>query len=305
MPSEVDFVPFEQTLCDEFAYLYTKACSETASFEAVLGKDDLSAHQVLRAHFSIAQYFTEQGEGIGGIGLRDLGLFISALARQHAGYGAEKKWTTVHEKAATLLFGLVMNHPFHDANKRTAYLSTVHYLYRSGYILEVSEKELEDLTVDLAERKLTKSRRFRDLQKNSDDPEVVYLAHYFKKNSRVADRNQYLITYRELEKLLKKFNVVLENPNNNQIDVMKWTTVEVKYGWFSKPKQLTELRKVCSLGFPGWNKQVGKGRLKHLRKELNLTVEDGIDSQSFFNGLDDMQVLMQMYEGALKRLADR
>ncbi len=198
-----------------------------------------------------------------------------------------------------------MNHPFYDANKRTAYLSTVYYLYRSGYILEVTEKQLEDLTVQVAEKQLKKYPRYRDLLKKSQDPEVEYLAYYFKKNSRLADRNQYLVTYRELDKLLQKYDAHLANPNNNMIDVMQWQEVEVRHGWLSKPKKTKELRRVFRLGFPGWNKQVKQGRLKHVRDQLKLSAKDGVDSQSFFNGLDDMKVLMQTYEGALTRLADR
>lgn len=305
MQSEVDYVPFEQQLRDEFGYLYRTSCDETADFQAQLSKDDLSVHEVLRAHFSIAEYFTDQGQGIGGVGVKDVGMLISALARQNAGYGNVQKWTTVHQKAATLLFGLVMNHPFYDANKRTAYLSTVYYLYRSGYILEVTEKQLEDLTVQVAEKQLKKYPRYRDLLKKSQDPEVEYLAYYFKKNSRLADRNQYLVTYRELDKLLQKYDAHLANPNNNMIDVMQWQEVEVRHGWLSKPKKTKELRRVFRLGFPGWNKQVKQGRLKHVRDQLKLSAKDGVDSQSFFNGLDDMKVLMQTYEGALTRLADR
>lgn len=305
MPSEIDYVPFEQQLRDEFAYLYRVACEQTSGFQSQLTKNDLSVHEVLRAHFSIAEYFADQGHGIGGIGVKDVGMLISALARQNAGYGTVQKWKTVHQKAATLLFGLVMNHPFYDANKRTAYLSTVYYLARCGYILQVTEKELEDLTVQIAERQLRKYPRFRDLSKKSADPEVEFLAYYFKKNSRLADRNQYLVTYRELDKLLRKFDAYLENPNNNFIDVMQWQKVETRHRWFAKPKLITEARRVCRLGFPGWNKQVGQGRVKYVREQLNLSVKDGVDSQSFFNGLDDMKVLMQMYEGALTRLADR
>lgn len=106
-----------------------------------------------------------EGDGVGGFGPKDVGLLLSALSRQFVGYNGETKWNTIPEKAATLLYGLIQNHPFHDANKRTAYLSTVHYLYQNGLIITVSEKALEDMTVNVANGKLTKFPRFRDLQK--------------------------------------------------------------------------------------------------------------------------------------------
>lgn len=217
-----------------------------------------------------------------------------------------QKWTTVFDKAATLMFGLVKNHPFYDANKRTAYLSTVHYLYSNGYIMTATEKELEDMTVWVANNELHRFSRFRDLKKKDSDPEVRFLSHYLRRNTRKVDRTQYMISYRELEKILKRYGVWLENPNNNFIDVMHWVDVEVpRTSFLSKRKTNKEIRRACALGFPGWNKQVGKGRLGYIRKELNLTPEHGVDSQSFFRDVDDMKVLLGTYEGALHRLADR
>ena len=155
-----------------------------------------------------------------------------------------------------------MNHPFHDANKRTAYLSTIFYLHRSGYVIEVSEKELEDMTVLVANRGLKKYPRFRLLQKKSSDPEVEYLSHYLKKNTRKIDREQYIVTYRELQKILKRYDVWMENPHNNQIDIMHWEEVIVpRKGIFGKERKTKEIRRACVLGFPGWNKQAGKGRI--------------------------------------------
>lgn len=297
---------FRNQLQPELAYLYEKAMVEVAEFENGIEAHDLSAKQVLRAHFCIAEYFLKEGSGIGGFGAKSSGLLLSALSRQLVGFDGRRKWTTVHEKAATLMFGLVMNHPFHDANKRTAYLSTIHYLYRMGFIMEATEKELEDLTVLVAKNGLGKFPRYRDLKRKSDDPEVEFISHFLKKNTRKIDREQYMVTYRELEKILKPYGVWLESPQNNKIDVMRWEEVEVpRRRLFGKPKKTKEVRRVCALGFPGWTKQIGKGRLKYLRKELGLTAENGVDSQSFFNGVDDMQVLLEMYEGALRRLADR
>ena len=297
---------FSETLRTEYAYLYERAVSDVSEFEDALDKTDLSAIEVLMAHFCIAEHFTDVGSGLGGVGAKDINLLLSALSRQHVGFGSKLKWNTIQEKAATLLFGMIKNHPFHDANKRTAYLATVHYLYRNGFILTISETELEDLTVLVATDGLSKYRRFKDLKKKADDPEVRFLAHYLKKHTRVLDRTQYLVSYRELEKILKAYDVWLEKPHNNQIDVMRWEDVPApRKTIFSKARTKKEIRRVCVLGFPGWGKTVGQGRLKHLRLQLGLTPENGVDSQSFFRGVDDMRVLLDQYEGALKRLADR
>lgn len=298
---------FRESLLSELHYIYDRALSDVAAFESNLNTTDLSASDVLKAHFAVVDYFLRKGEGdgIGGFGPKDPGILISALSRQFVSYGGVDKWNSVPEKAATLLFGLVQNHPFYDANKRTAYLSTVHYLYQNGLIITVSEKALEDMTVLVAHNGLEKYPRFRDLRKKDDDPEVRFLARYLRQNTRKIDRQQYFVTYRELEKILKRYDVWLENPHNNQIDVMRWETVAKKSGLFGKKIHSKEIRRVCVLGFPGWTKQVGKGRLGHIRKELGLVPENGVDSQSFFKDVDDMRVLIEMYEGALQRLAYR
>ncbi len=296
---------FRDTLPKELSFLYSRALDEIGFIDDTNEGPAPLARSVLRAHFSIAEFFAAEGEGIGGFGPMDTSVLMSAIGRIDVGYGGKLKWNTVHEKAATLLFGLVMNHSFHDANKRTAFLSTVHYLFEHGYMLTVSEKEFEDVTVLVADHGLGKFKRFQSLKKKSQDPEVLFLAHYLKTNTRRLDRREYFVTYRELESILKRYDVWLEYPRNNQIDVMRWEQVTTKKGFFGKSVTSPEARRVCVLGFPGWTKQVGKGRISYIRKELNLTIEHGIDSQSFFKNVDDMRGLLSVYEGALRRLAHR
>ena len=297
---------FSETLLPEIGYLYRQAIEKVEQFDDDTPQGGISAKEVLRAHFCVVDYFLrEGGEGVGGYGPKDIGMLLSAISRQHSAFGGTEKWSTVFEKAATLIFGLVMNHPFYDGNKRTAYLSTIHYLFSNGHAISVSQKALEDLTVDISERNLNRFSRYREFKKRSDDPEIDFLAWYFRKNTHQVDKRQYLVTYRELEKLLKKYQVVLVNPSNNYIDVMRWEQVTKRKGIFGKPTTQPELRKVCSLGFPGWSKVVGKGRLRHIRSELGLMPEDGVDAQAFFYDVDDMRVLIDLYEGALRRLAYR
>ena len=66
--------------------------------------------------------------------VRDIGLLKSALTRPeqlHYYEGAD-----LPALAATLLWGLVLNHPFYDGNKRTGWFLTQAFLYRNGFELE-------------------------------------------------------------------------------------------------------------------------------------------------------------------------
>ena len=46
-------------------------------------------------------------------------LLESAIARQDAGFAGQLKYPTAVVNAATLGYGLCLNHPFHNGNKRT------------------------------------------------------------------------------------------------------------------------------------------------------------------------------------------
>ena len=52
----------------------------------------LSVGDVLRAHFMIANHFYLEGEGIGGIGPKDINALESTVCRQISGYGGRSKW---------------------------------------------------------------------------------------------------------------------------------------------------------------------------------------------------------------------
>ena|SRR5437868_7688266 len=106
--------------------------------ETTFGRFSLSALEVLRAHFLLADYFQTKKEGIAGVGPRSLHLFHSAVSRQWAGFGGRLKWESLTDVTATLFFGIVRNHCFIDANKRTALLAALYQLRTHGRIPAVS-----------------------------------------------------------------------------------------------------------------------------------------------------------------------
>lgn len=56
----------------------------------------------------------------------------AAVARPQQSAGYEDAYPTLPEKAAALTHGLIMNHPFLDANKRTGILSGVVFMELNG-----------------------------------------------------------------------------------------------------------------------------------------------------------------------------
>src|SRR5438128_2373134 len=82
--------------------------------ECPLLPNAVTAEDVLRAHFMLAEYFQRREEGLGGLGPRSLHLLQSAVSRQYVSLGNTQKWSTVYELTATLFFGIIKNHPFFD-----------------------------------------------------------------------------------------------------------------------------------------------------------------------------------------------
>ena len=264
--------------------------------------DTVGLVDVLRAHFLIADYFYSEGYGIAGVGPRDANLLHSSVYRQFVSFGGKDKWATSFEKCATLLFGLVKDHPFHDANKRTGLLTMLFFLNKMGRYPVVKQKELEDFVVDIAEDKLKKYRRQQDLQRKSVDPEILFIADYLRRNSRPRDSKYYSITYRELDQSLRQFGYCLSNPHKNFIDICR---IEERRKFLGLGKKETKLIKLAQIGFPSWKKTVGKRAIKTVRTATDLTPKKGIDSATFYHGVDPLNTLISEYEAPLERLAYR
>ena len=258
---------------------------------------------VLRAHFLIVDYFYGKGTGLGGIGPKSVDLLHSALYRPYVSLGGAEKWKTHFEKAATLIYGIICDHPFHDANKRTGLLTLLLYLNKNSRVPIIGQKELENFAVDIADHQLDKYPRYRKLKnKKHPDPEVAFLADHLERKSRKIDRTSFSITFRELDHVLRRFGYKLDNPNKNYIDLIRIQHRRKIFGWGEKEPIVV---KVLQIGFPGWKNQVNVGAVKSVRAAAKLTPEYGIDSQAFYQGTDPVQALIAEYSGPLERLAFR
>ncbi len=83
------------------------------------------------------------GETRFGVESRDL--IESALARpKHAAIYENADLT---RQAATLVFGLIKNHPWTGGNKRTASFLMEEFLFRNGFELTATSKDLYEMTL--------------------------------------------------------------------------------------------------------------------------------------------------------------
>lgn len=104
-----------------------------------------------------ALYYQEKivSETGGSIGIRDLGLLESAVARPQASFGGEDLYPTILDKAAALFHSMIFNHPFLDGNKRTTLGVTYEFLKQNGYNLEASMQEVIDFPLRVENKHLS------------------------------------------------------------------------------------------------------------------------------------------------------
>lgn len=121
----------------------------------------LSTPQVLLIHDQMVKRFG------GSLGLRDLGLVESAVARPQSTFGGVYLYNSLFDKAAALLQSLLKNHPFIDGNKRTALTSAGLFLKKNDYKLINQHKEEVEFAVRVDNGNLTVDQISKWLKEHS------------------------------------------------------------------------------------------------------------------------------------------
>ncbi len=213
-----------QYLAEPIRISYQSSLASLDDEDPYSGPGYLGIKDVLKAHYLIADHFFARGRGLGGIGPKDMNLLHSALHRQHVMFAGRRKWESNWDICATLFFGLIKDHPFYDANKRTAFLSLVYHLQKLNLVPIIGHRELEDFAVDVAKGNFRKSRRYQELERKCSDKadaQVNYISYFLKKHTRKLDKKYYTVTFRELKTILNSFGYDLQNPRGNTIDLVR------------------------------------------------------------------------------------
>lgn len=86
----------------------------------------------------------------GSAGLRDAAALDSAVNQPKATFGGEELYPTLVDKAASLAFSLVNNHPFIDGKKRIGHAAMEVFLVLNGHEIAADLDEQEELFLNLA-----------------------------------------------------------------------------------------------------------------------------------------------------------
>jgi len=248
----------------------------------------LTVTEALRAHFLIVDSFINKAEGLGGIGPKSVELLESALARQCTGFGGKLQFPDIYSRAAVVLHGMTKNHPFHDANKRTAFLCSMHLLKKNRFIPTITDKQFEDFVVSVADDGIKKLSKYSQFS-GEESPEVAFIADYLRKITRPVEKRDYIVTFNELNRILGRFGFKLCDLEGN----------------FIKVRRRADDAYICQVGCPSMSKQVSKSAIKTIRTETQLDALHDIDSAVFFQEAERLDLLLAKYYEPLLRLANR
>jgi death on curing protein len=106
----------------------------------------------LRDDVVVAVHSEQIAEHGGSPGIRDAGLLSSALARPQNQAACGKP--SVFDLAASYAFGIILNHPFVDGNKRTGFLAAYVFLEFNGWEMTASEAEVVAAVLALARKEM-------------------------------------------------------------------------------------------------------------------------------------------------------
>lgn len=264
----------------------------------------INIDDVLRAHYLICDYFRQTEEGVL-CGVKSPDLLYSAIGRQVVGIGAQYKYSTPIEICATLFFGLVKNHAFHDGNKRTALLILLYHLTLYGRMIKCRATEIEKLTVDVAAtnlldseyRYLWDSQKYacsKDLKEKTPDNAVKIISEFLRKNTIKRTFSYRSTTYKELIVALEHCGFTTVTDNGSLLVYRK-----TKY-FFGKEKMILK----ASTSYHGENREIRPKRLRRIMDDLDLSNEYP-NYNDFFSGDEPMSKLIAAYQGPLKRLKDK
>ncbi|MFB9643293.1 type II toxin-antitoxin system death-on-curing family toxin [Agromyces lapidis] len=256
----------------------------------------LASDEIEKIHWAIAEDFRDSSDPIFPAGVRDANLLSSAASRPMTGSGNHTKYGTVELAAGALMHSLVHNHPFYNGNKRTGLVSMLVALDRNGFVITCAQEDLFRWTLRVASHRLNTRRLHGDIH----DIEVSEMARWITDNSRSIDRGERVITWSALRRRLIAHGCEIQSTGNRGGRVIVSREVHERRGLLGRSSRL----KKYTLPYGGDGRQVGRGHIKELRRELQLSEEHGVDSASFY-GTDPLPVdgFISQYRKTLTRLA--
>jgi death-on-curing family protein len=255
----------------------------------------LASADILRIHFALVGDFDGTEDPIRPAGVRSDSLLESAASRPLTSLGEVLKYSTIECAAAALLHSLILDHPFHNGNKRTALVAALVFLDESGVVPTCDEDELFRLVLQIAQHRVVEPA-----PNNMADREVFAIAEWLRSRTRLVKKGESPLPWRRLRRQLVGFGCDLETPGSvgNRINISR--RVE-RAGRFGRKTVRTLQTQVF---YAGEGREADVSTIKKIRENLELDDMHGIDSLDFYSreptSIGDF---IARYRKTLRRLA--
>ena len=254
----------------------------------IIGKEQplnhLTPHDIANIHWVLVDDFKQSKDPIDPPGVRNQGLLESAAHRPMTALGLTDKYPTVAMAGAALLHSIVLNHAFHNGNKRTALVSTLVFADRNGYRVAATEEELYDLLLKVASHSL-QDHTGKAVQ--DSDAEMFCIANWLLRHLRAIQRQERSRKWNKFRHILNgyvcHFNVL---PGNKMNIVRAVGGVSLK----------------TQVAYKSEGTEVEVNTVKKVRRDLELDEEHGYPSDIFYRQDTKIPRFINKYRTLLRRL---
>lgn len=277
----------------------------------------LTRNEVETLHTLISQNYDQfdDMDPVSPAGIKFEELLQSAVDRQLVGSGKYFKYSNCFSNCASLMYGVIKNHSFHNGNKRTGLLCMIKHLYKNGYVLkpDLRHQDIYDLIIAIDVNQLVnyankhklykKWLRRNRLQKSAQleiDNQILFIEYWLRTNS--ISKNVSIKSKIKLSKLQS----ILESKGLNitaiGTKITVFREVETKFlGFKTGKKKVNE--KTYSLGKS--LTEINRSTLKKLRRDFNLTANEGVDNIIFYDDASFIDEELNNYRRIIYKLAKK
>jgi death-on-curing protein len=237
---------------------------------------------VLAIHEALVADFRKSRDPIDPPGVRSESLLGSAVMRPYTSLGGVSKYPSLPMAAAALFHALVLDHPFHNGNKRTGLVSLVVFLDKNDHVLRAGEDELYEYVLRVADHRIVDGP-------GPDDPlradrEMLKIAQWIHGRTRRVGRGEQILQFRQLERILKTYGCEFEIVPGNRVNIRRGGR-QTQVFYASK------------------GRDVEPNTIHKIRTDLELDDEHGYDSTIFYNREQRIPEFITRYRRILERLA--
>lgn len=256
--------------------------------------DYLSEQELCAIHEALERDFADGHDAIQPPGVRDWSLLSSAVHRPRTAYSETLKYPTVEMAAAALFHSVVLNHAFHNGNKRTGLVALLAFLDRHGLVLTCTQYELFKFTLRVAQHSLVPA--YAD---KIADREVLIITGWIKANSRRVERGERPMKWLRLKQRLRELGCETETATGvgNRLNIHREIEGKTFFG-LRRTLQRLQTQVACS----GDGTEADRNALHKIRRDLHLDDEHDMDSATFYAGSEVDSFIIE-YRRILRKLA--